>query len=101
MIVPLIFAAILLILSYNYLQIQNDLILVLIPLLSLLSLRFKSKLFKASLVGLFILFFFLSSFLLYINSKHYDYEPFGVLTYIFFATIVIVTLVEHRGEGND
>ncbi len=99
MIAAALITTILFAMSYYYLQVENELILILIPLLSLLSLRFLGKAFRYCLVGLFILFFFLSSFLLYVESIHY--KTLGVLAYIFFATIVIAVFLEYPGEENE
>jgi hypothetical protein len=99
MIAAAVVAIILFAMSYYYLQVENDLILILIPLLSLLSQKFVGKIFKTFLVGLFVLFFFVSSFLLYVESIHY--KSLGVLSFIFFVSLVIISFMEYGGGKND
>ena len=93
------FVVLLLLVSYIYYQTENELLLLFIPLASLLSLRYLGTISKHCLVGLFILFFFISSLLLYISSD--EYNVFGVLSFIFLATIVIIKIIEHFGEKNE
>jgi len=94
----LILVMILLLISYSYLEIKDDLILILIPVFSLLSVNYLGKGFKYYLTALFVLFFFISSVLLYIGSK--DYGGFGVISYIFFITIVIEIIIGRVRDKN-
>ena len=89
----------LLVMSYLYCQFQNDLLLLFIPLLSFVSLKVVGVTFRRWLTGLFLLFFGVSSVLLYLDS--HEYQVFGVLSYIFFASIVIIIVVEYIGDKDD
>jgi len=89
----------LLFISYLYYQLQEDLLLLPIPFFSFILFKFGRATFKRWLTGLFLLFFSVSSVLLYLGSQ--EYQVFGVLSYIFLASIVIIVVAEYVGDKND
>lgn len=92
------FLIFLLFVSYLYWQTENEMLLLFIPAASILSLRYLGTVSKHCLVGLFILFFFISSLLLYTDSR--DYNLFGVISFVLLFTIVIIKIMEYAGEKN-
>lgn len=97
--IPALCALLLLLVAYLYYEFWNELLLLLIPLLSFFSLKVGGAVFKRYLTGLFLLFFAAASLSLYLGSLYY--ALFGILSYTFLASIVIIVVAEYAGEKND
>lgn len=76
-----------------------DLTLLLIPIVSIVLMRFLRGNIKYSLTALFLLSLFVSSLLIYGGSLRYEF--FGGLAYIFFASLVLVVYIERFPSKKD
>ncbi len=82
-----------------YLVQRDELVLLLIPALSLVSARLFGPAMKAAPVSLFLLSFLVASLLLYLDDA--AYKPWGVLAYAFFASSALVAIAEYLGTRGD
>jgi glycopeptide antibiotics resistance protein len=84
--------------SYIYLTNGHELLLLLIPFYSLLSVRHLREHMKASLSLFFIISFFISA---YLQSLRFRAGDFGDLSYIFLVSIIIILLAERMGGEHE
>lgn len=78
--------------SLPHIYMGLDFTLLLIPAVSLVLMRFLGENTKYSLALLFLLSLFFSSLLIYGASSRYEF--FGVLSYMFFVSLVLVVYTE-------
>jgi len=94
---PLVLSLLLALVCCAYYVYENDLILLLIPAISLISLRFAWPAFKKHLAVFFLVSFLCAAILLYLASELYI--VFGVLSFTFFSTLTAISFYETYRTG--